>query len=344
MPVLNTSAPDPSSNPASAAAAPGVDVCGIGLNATDTIILLPRFPAHGEKIELHAAEVLPGGQVASGMEACARWGLRARYVGAVGDDPAAEMQRARLAECGVEAHWFAAPGCLSQLAYILVDERSGERTILWKRDARLEIQPEQVQPEWVTTANAVLLDGHDTRASAVAAAWARAAGIPVVLDVDNIYDGLADVLLNTDYIVGSADFPARLTGERDLRAALRQIHTLFGCCFAGATLGKYGVVGWDGKELLHVPGFAVNAVDTTGAGDIFHGALVCALVHPELKDLPLENKLEFSNAAASLNCTAPGARGGIRRLEETLNFMRTHAGERHRPDNLDEFLANGGAA
>jgi sugar/nucleoside kinase (ribokinase family) len=299
------------------------DVAGIGLNATDVLIRVPRFPEFNSKIEFLDARTMAGGQTASAMEACQRWGLRARYVGKIGDDSAGEFQRARLAEFGVETHWLAVPGCSSQTAYILVEEDSGERTILWRRDARLEIQPEELRREWVTDARALLVDGHDTRAAATAARWAREAGIPVVLDVDNIYAGLGELLEATDYLIASKEFPTRWTGEPDLRRALLRLRAAHGCRAAGATLGRSGVALWDGAGFHVVPAYRVRAVDTTGAGDIFHGAFVFGLV----QGWELERILDFSCAAAALSCTEVGARGGIRPLAEIEALMR--CGERY---------------
>jgi len=137
-----------------------VDVVGVGLNASDTLIPVAHYPARGSKVEFRSAQVLPGGQVATAMVACQHWGLRTRYVGKVGDDGAAALHRAEFARLGVEAHLFTAPGCPSQQAFILVDD-FGERTVLWKRDERLTLRPEEVQREWIVNSRALHVDGHD---------------------------------------------------------------------------------------------------------------------------------------------------------------------------------------
>src|SRR5713226_6588844 len=189
--------------------APGpalVDVVGVGLNATDTLISLPHFPSLDSKVEFTSAEVLPGGQVASAMVACRRWGLRARYIGKVGDDSAGALQREEFARAGVEAHVLEVPGCSSQVAYILVDYATGERTILWRRDARLTLHPEELERNWIVRARALLVDGHDTAAAATAARWAREAGIPVIADIDNLYPGVDTLLEDVDYLFASRDF------------------------------------------------------------------------------------------------------------------------------------------
>jgi sugar/nucleoside kinase (ribokinase family) len=295
-----------------------VDIVGIGLNATDTIITLPYFPAFDSKVQFIGAERSAGGQVASAMVACQRWGLRTRYVGMVGDDEAAALQRRSLAEAGIEAHLLCVPGCLSQDAFILVDQRTGERTILWRRDPRLTMRPEMLREEWIRGSRLLHIDGHDTAAAASAARMARGMDIPVTLDVDNLYPGIEDVLVNADHVIASREFPERMTGMANLRASLPEIQRRYGCRVVGATVGAQGVVAWDGERMHACPGFQVRAVDTTGAGDIFHGAYIYAL----LQGWPLPRILEFSCAAAALNCTMLGARGGIRPVEEIERFMR----------------------
>jgi sulfofructose kinase len=302
---------------------PRVDVVGVGLNATDTIIRLPRFPALDDKVELLSAEVLPGGQVASALVACQRWGLKTRYIGKVGDDGAGRMQRETLGREGVEAHLLEVAGVPSQMAYILVDETSGERSILWKRDTAMAMRAEEIRKEWITQARALHVDGHDTAAAAAAARYAHQAGVPVTADLDNLYPGVEELLQNVDYLLASRKFPERLTGEAELPKALRAIEKRFRCRVAGATLGRGGAVAWDGVSFFYCPAYKVEIVDTTGAGDIFHGAFVYGM----LQKWGLRRMLEFSCAAAALNCTAVGARGGIKPVEEIEALMR--GGGRH---------------
>ena len=302
-----------------------VDVVGVGLNATDTIIRLPHFPAFDSKVELLSADLKPGGQAASAMVACQAWGLRTRYIGKVGDDAAARFQEEEFSRAGVEHHLLRASNCASQIAFILVDETTGERTILWRRDARLKILPEELNRDWIVNARALLVDGHDVEAATQAARWAREAGIPLVADLDNLYDGVQVLLESVDYLMASHDFPARVTGRNDLLESLPLTARRFGCRVAGATLGRQGAIAWDGQRFVYCPGFRVKAVDTTGAGDVFHGGFVYGL----LQGWAIERILEFSCAAAALNCEAVGARGGIRPVADIERLMRQ--GARHEP-------------
>ena len=299
-----------------------VDVVGVGLNATDTLIPVAHYPARGSKVEFRSAKVLPGGQVATAMIACRQWGLRARYIGKVGDDSAAELHRSEFVRLGVEAHLFTAPGCPSQQAFILVDD-GGERTVLWKRDDRLTLRPEELQRDWIVHCRALHLDGHDTAVASTAAGWARAAGVPVIADLDELYPGVEKLLQSVDYLITSRDIPGRLMEELDLRKSLPALRERFGSRLTAATLGEEGVLAWDGKQFHYAAAFCVQTVDTTGAGDIFHAGFIFGL----LQGWPLQRQLEFACAAAALNCTAIGARGGIQSVDAIEHLIAN--GARH---------------
>ena len=301
-----------------------VDVAGVGLNATDTLIPLSRYPSRGSKVEFRSANVLPGGQVASAMIACQHWGLQTRYVGKVGEDSAADLHRTEFARYGVEAHLITAHGCASQQAFILVDD-TGERTVLWKRDDRLTLRPEELQREWIVEARALHMDGHDTAAAAIAAGWACAAGVPVIADLDELYPGVEALLKNIDYLITSKDIPGRLMEEKDLRKSLPALQRRYGCRLTAATLGHDGVLAWDGAKFHYAAAFRVETVDTTGAGDIFHAGFIYGL----LQGWPLQRQLDFACAAAALNCTAVGARGGIQPVAAIDHLIAT--GARHSP-------------
>jgi len=295
---------------------PKVDLVGVGLNATDTLIPVPHFPERGSKVEIHSAEALLGGQVASAVAACQKWGLRTRYIGKLGEDHAALLHRQEFERLDVETHLFIAPTCPSQQAFILVDP-TGERTVLWKRDARLTLKPKELRREWVVNARALHVDGHDTGAATQAAQWAREAGVPTFADVDNLYPGYELLLPNIDFLITSRDCPGRITHEPDPRISLPEIHRRYGCRLTGATLGQNGVLAWDGQCFCYAPAYVIDPVDTTGAGDTFHAGFIYAF----LQGWPLQRQLEFACAAAALNCTAVGARGGIRPVATIEQFM-----------------------
>ncbi len=295
-----------------------VDLVGVGLNATDTLIPLPSFPQRGSKVEYSHASILPGGQTATAVIACQTWGLTTRYIGKLGDDDAAGLHRREFVRAGVDARLITVPNASSPQSLIIVDG-GGERTVFCRRDERLLLQPADLDRAWIVNARALHVDGFETAAATVAAAWARAAGIPVVADLDELYPGVEDLIDNIDYLIVSRDFPARLTGERSLEQALRRMKTRYGCTVTAATLGEEGVLAWDGSHFHLRPAFCVTVADTTGAGDIFHAGFIYGL----LQGWPLARQLDFACAAAALNCTAIGARGGIGPVEAVESLMAT---------------------
>jgi sulfofructose kinase len=307
---------------------PDFDVLGIGLNATDTLILLPNFPAYAGKVRFIEEILSPGGQVASAMVTCAAMGLRVKYIGTVGDDHRGQIQMESLRGTGINIDDVQVrQGCPNQTAYILIDQTTGERTVLWERMDCLRLAPEEITPEMVTSARLLHIDGHDTPAVAHAARIARQHNIPVTVDVDTIYHGFDHVLPNVDYLVTSSEFPVAWTSERDPLRALELIQNEFGMRVAAMTLGAHGALARVDGKFIYSPAFVVNCVDTTGAGDVFHGAFCYAV----LQGLPMGEALDLSNAMAALNCTALGARGGIRGLADAQQLMR-RAERRSRSD------------
>lgn len=295
-----------------------IDVVGVGLNATDMVIPLKEFPVSGSKVEFRSASLMPGGQVASAMVACQTWGLKTRYVGKLGDDSSATLHRAEFERMGVETRLLTAEDCPSQKAFILVED-NGERTVLWKRDDKLTLRADELEREWIVDARALHVDGHDTEAALQAATWAREAGVPVVADLDKLYTGVMPLLEKIDYLIVSKNIPVDLTGETDMRKSLVEMQQRFGCKLAAATLGENGVLAYDGSRMCYKPAFEVDAVDTTGAGDVFHAGFIYGLV----QGWELERKLEFGCAAAALNCMAVGARGGISGVEKIDELIQT---------------------
>jgi sulfofructose kinase len=292
------------------------------------LILLSRFPAYGGKLPFEREILSPGGQVASALVTCARLGLRAKYIGTVGDDDRGQIQLASLRASGINIEDVETrENCPSQSAYILIDESTGERTVLWHRDDCLRISESSLTADKITCARLLHIDGHDTPAVARAAEIARRNHIPVTVDVDSIYPGFDRVLPHVDYLVASAEFPSNWTRQPDPFRALEMIQTEYHMRVAAMTLGAFGALARVEGRFIYSPAFAVQCVDTTGAGDVFHGAFCYSV----LQQMPMPEALEFSNAMAALNCTALSARGGISTAEEARALMG-RAGRRSHPD------------
>jgi len=288
------------------------DVVGLGLNAMDTICVVPRFPRPNTKTHLREVRVEPGGQVATALATCTRLGLRARYIGSVGTDDWGKAQLASLRAENLDLHVREVEDAGSQVAIILLEEGVGERTILWRRDPRLNYPVEDLRREMIHGARILHLDGCDSAAALQAARWAKEAGMPVVIDIDEVYDESTHELLRmVDYLIASSDFAE---DPRELADRYR-------CPVIGITRGADGAVFVNRGQLMKSTAFKVPVADTTGAGDVFHGAFIYAL----LQNWPLEDVIRFAHAVAGMKCMHIGARRGIPTISEVRAFLKMHA-------------------
>ncbi len=246
------------------------DVLGIGLNATDTLLLVKEFPAYAGKVAFDRELLSPGGQVATAAVTCARLGLQARYIGTIGDDLRGDMQRESLEGIGVDTSGLIVRnGCPNQTAYIVIDESTGERTVFWQRAECLRLKAGEIRPSDIQACRLLHLDGYDVDAATYAAGIARKHGIPVSLDVDTVYPGFDSVLRNTDYLVAGSSWPAKWTGEKDPFDALLKLHREYRPTVTAMTLGSHGSLAFYQGAWYYSAAFEVPCADTTGAGDVF---------------------------------------------------------------------------
>ena len=297
------------------------DAAGFGLNAVDHLIVVPQYPAFDTKIRLQNHQISAGGQTASAMVALRRLGLGTAYAGRFGDDDAGVFGLESLKSEGVDVQFAEViPGASNQIAFIIVDARNGERTIIWDRDDRLAYAPEEAPLNFAARGRVLHLDAHDPPACARMAARARGSGTLVSADIDNIYEGLPELLPLIDILISSRDFPHRLTGIGDERAALVELKARYGCALVGITKGAEGALIYTNGEFLESPAFAVpgRCEDTTGAGDAFHAGFLYGL----LRDEELESCLKTANAVAALKCRRMGARSGLPTGAELADFLR----------------------
>ena len=284
------------------------DAIGFGLNMTDLLVVLERFPEPDSKQPVRRQAYSPGGQAASAMVACARLGWRARYVGCFGDDENGRRGRSSLADEGVDINACrVASDTRNGMSVILVDERTGERTVLWSRDPGLKLRPEHVDPAAVGAGRVLLVDCHDTAASTAAARHARRAGVRTVIDVERVRDGIEALLLEIDMIITAQDFPAALTGKSAPGAALRAIRDAYHPALVCMTLGAEGSLALVGDVEVRTPAFRVPVVDTTGAGDVFRGGFISGWLRGG-DGAEVEDVLRYANAVAALKCRGLGAR------------------------------------
>jgi sugar/nucleoside kinase (ribokinase family) len=297
------------------------DAVGFGLNAVDHLVVVPAYPAFDTKVRLQAHVQAAGGQTASAMAALSRLGMRSAYAGRFGSDAEGQFGFASLKAEGVNTDFAEViEGARNQIAFIVIDAQSGERTIIWDRDERLAYTATDAPIEIAARGRILHLDAHDPPACARLARAAREAGTIVSADIDNIYEGLPELLPLIDLLISSKEFPHRLTGIADERTSLVELKARYGCALVGMTQGVRGALLYHEGVFLESPAFEVpgGCRDTTGAGDAFHAGFIYGLLRGE----GVKECLRLANATASLKCRALGARTSLPTATELTEFLK----------------------
>lgn len=284
----------------------GGGLLGIGQISLDRVLRVDELPAPGEKRRVLSERRLPGGQVATALLAARRLGAACRFVGAIGSDEAGRRAAAPLRDAGVDLrHLACLEGVASRTATVLVDERSGERSVLEHRAAALALPEAPLPAREIASAACVLLDLEHPSTSRWALAEAATAGVPVLLDADRAGEGTLALLREAAFPVVSQSFARELGagGPEETLAALAGPRTRL----AVLTRGERGSLARCGDLVIETPALAVRVVDTTGAGDVFRGALAWA----SLAGHGPRAALAFANAAAALSCRGAGAQGAL---------------------------------
>ena len=298
------------------------DVVGFGTNAVDYLIIVPEYPAFNSKVELANYVQAAGGEIATTTVGLQRLGARAAYVGRFGNDREGDFGLQTLQAEGVDVEFAEQiEGARTQIAFIVIDERSGERTVIWKRDKQLAYTERDAPVEVAARGRILHFTPHDARACYEMARAAKAAGAIVSIDIDNVFEGIERVLPLVDIFVSSAEFPERLVGIADKKAALREIKARYGCAVAGMTLGETGSLLLCENEFIRTDGFEVpgGCKDTTGAGDSFR----VGLLYGVLQGASVEESARMANAVAALKCRAVGARTSLPVKNELFDLLGT---------------------
>ena len=296
------------------------DAVGFGLNAVDHLIVVPRYPDFDTKTRLLEHKLSAGGQTATAMVALTRLGLKTAYAGRFGSDAEGHFGLATLKDEGVNTeHAEMVAGSATQIAFITIEEQSGERTIVWDRDDRLAYKPEEAPSDFGSQGRVLNLDAHDPPACVRVAQDAKQAGTIISADIDNVYEGLPELLPYIDLLLGSKEFPGRVTGIRDGRTALVELQNRFGSVMTGMTLGDQGAIIYCDGHYLESPAFTApgGCRDTTGAGDAFRGGFLYGLLTGE----DIETSMKFGNAVAAMKCSKLGARPGLPTKQQLEEFL-----------------------
>ena len=297
------------------------DAAGFGANAIDHLVRMSGPPSFGGKSEIDSYDIEPGGEVASTMFGLERLGFKTAYAGSFGCDAAGEIGLRSLRDAGVNLEYSRiVETAKTQVGFILIDGSSGERTVLWQRDPALAHTAADAPIDLVSRCRILHMTPHDSPACIRMAEAARAAGTIVSLDADNVFKGIEELLPLVDICITSEDLPQRLTGETDLRTALKRMQDAYAPTIIGATLGKRGSIFLSGEEYIETPGVPVpgGCIDTTGAGDAFRTGFLYGV----LSGQSIDECCRTANAVASLKCRQIGARRGLPAIDEVQTMLK----------------------
>jgi ribokinase len=293
-----------------------VKVIGLGQVSFDFLGQLPFYPQENHKAELDSLTTGCGGPAATAMVTLSRLGIQTSFIGAVGDDRlGSEIIRFLETEKVDISFLKHTRGGMSQLAFIAVTS-GGSRTIFWHPGTAPSLEPSEINLSPFTCARVLHLDGLKIEASIAAARQAKSMGITVVLDAGTFREGTDRLLPLVDILIASERFAVPLVGETSETEAIHALAS-FGPAQVIITQGARGSVGFDGAEIIHQPAFHVKALDTTGAGDVYHGAYIYRF----LEGVDIAGCMKFASAAAAFKCTVSGNLRGVPHVEQVLEIM-----------------------
>lgn len=299
-------------------------VTGLGQASLDYITIVDGYPAEDTKLEAGGFAVAGGGPVATALAGLSRLKVKASFMGVVGGDDAGRAIIKGLEDEGIDVSGVKVrKDGESQRAFIIVNRRGGTRTIVWKRPRAKALAVREIDSARISGSDMLILDGLMVEASLKAAAIARDAGVPVLLDAGRVREGMMELCALSDYVVGSAEFASGL-GLAPVKAVKRLSES--GCRAATVTSGRKGSVTFCDGRLIVQKGFDVDVVDTTGAGDVFHGGYAYGV----LMGWPIEKTVEFASAFAAIKCMSIGGRAGIPTLASTARFIKERGALLHK--------------
>ncbi|WES68357.1 sugar kinase [Superficieibacter sp. HKU1] len=289
----------------------------VGIAVQDRIYAINALPEGGGKYQSEGYIEVGGGPAATAAVAIARLGGEVDFIGRVGDDSCGTALLAELQSWGVNTQYCRQyPEARSSQSAILVDKQ-GERIIINYPSPDLPDDAQWLETIDFSQYDMVLADVRWHDGTLKAFKLARAVNVPTLLDADMTPQDITPLVALASHAVFSAPGLQKMTGRND--DTLAQLKSAASCTDAQVyvTQGSEGSYWLSHDRLCHFPAFSVDVVDTTGAGDVFHGAIAFALA----KKMPQDRAIRFASAVAALKCTQPGGRAGIPDSEQTESFL-----------------------
>lgn len=296
-----------------------VKIVGIGANVYDTLITLPSFPIEDTKLRAESVCVSGGGPCATGLACAGKLGEKSAFVGVLSDDSAGAFLLKDMEKYNMENTYVdVISGCSSFVSCIWLNKEKATRTCVFEKGNLPPLKLGERQKEAIKNAEILMVDGNELSAAIEGAKIARENGTKVLYDAGGMYEGVEKLLPLADILIPSEEFALGHTREKDVVLAAKKLMTLYSPEVVVVTCGKNGGIIFDGREVKRYDAFKVNAVDTNGAGDVFHGAFAFAVT----KGYDYYKSCIFSSAVSALKCTKTGARESVPTFAETIKFLK----------------------
>ncbi len=290
----------------------------------DTLIEVPHYPTEDTKLRADSTRLAGGGPTATGIVAAAKLGSNTAYIGVLSDDAGGTFLLKDFQKYGVDtAHVNVIPGYRSFTSTIWLSAESSSRTCVFDRGNLPALQLSETQKQAIKDAELLMIDGNEMAAAEEAVKYANECGVKVLYDAGGLYDGVEKLLPHTDILIPSEEFALKHTGCDNVEDAAKELFEKYAPEVVVITQGKEGGILYDGKEVIHYPAFPVKAVDSNGAGDVFHGAFAAGMV----KGYDYFTCCTFASATSAIKCTGIGARESVPDYETVKQFIKDHRQE-----------------
>ena len=299
-----------------------VEVVGLGQACVDYLGRIPAYPREDGKVELMDLHTQCGGPASTALVTLSRLGIRTSFLGSISDDPFGIEILKGLEEENVDTTLLkVTPGFTSQFAFIAITKEHGARTIFWNRGSVPHLTSDEVSLRPFANARIYHTDGLMLEASIEAAKQAKDMGMTIVMDAGTLRKGYKALVSLVDVLIMSQGFGEALVGVGEPPEKALKTLAQWGPGGAIITLGAKGSMGWHDGDITFQNAFPVDAVDTTGAGDVYHGAYIYGL----FQDWDMPECMRFASATSALKCTEIGGRRGIPTLERVNAFIKKNA-------------------
>lgn len=299
-------------------------IVGIGACVFDTLYNIPTYPKEDTKMRATASKSAGGGPAATGLVAAQKLGEHTAYIGVLSSDSGGIFLKGDFEKYGVDTSLIEIKDGYRSFASVLwLTADTAARTCVFDKGNLPALVLNDAQKEAIKKAEILMVDGNEMDAAVEAAKLARENGTKVLYDCGGLYEGVERLLAHTDIMIPSEEFSMGHTGADTAEEAAKILFEKYSPRVVVITQGKKGGIIYDGKEIKSYPAFTVNAVDTNGSGDVFHGAFAAAVC----KGFDYEKCCLFSSAVSAIKCTGIGARESVPSFEETKKFMKENGYE-----------------